>query len=753
MPYRYPTQLPEGISRDPWESWPTFASYVTGATDARLCQVVHAIKPKTARGRLAWPTLVIGSECLRVRNPQTDRAIELLPDALRNELAEVLATIEARAERPGPGVAAEDSWLDGVVGFVDQLVGDRLGLPFRNTSDDAAPEPGPDRVGAEPVFVADPFHPEDGDAERPGPLSAADENRARWMANQKSEQFNGWELRLIIAAASLTQHYFKGKLETTKSVSRWAQETLTMSQVYEPYSSRSVAALSALQLELDRLSPKERQDTQQIRAVAETMRDSLMPEARRETISLAHLQALTEFAWDRVIRRFSLYSWYPDWPEFLVRLSMDHRSHPIGRGFTRPAPRNAADAAGIVQEALRETTRKSAEEYPNSRIDGEDSVEGARLSTYAAYADLLFAMADLRRERPSTLPPSAPRSAHVRDPGDSRRATPPPASAFVTTFDVELELALASRHPDRAFVVAVPVNLVEDLEGVELGSTMWIGCAIRPDSDRSILERVTQPPPNAWFLFDTPPVDERRPTLDDMATGLVAEALRGSAERVGDLPIVIRLAGSPLMRLPAIQNDEEGIGPLGQAALIRAQLEGKLDPDRQGEPAWADPQHRGEPVQTRLVHATLLDEHHAIRLSLPEVLEAKGVMPLPAELTGAQGKYWRYWLLLGVEMSDPVIRYRVAAQVLGIGLRGDAEGHQRSRRAGVVFNRRRLNSRALDMLAWCGFDVVVDATAPLPMVAEIQHYVDHLGEHNQRHWPERADHCPLAHVQEEKADR
>lgn len=755
MPYRYPTELPEGTVEEPWESWTTFSSHVTGAADARLCQVAHEIKPKMSRGGLAWPTLVIGSECLRVRNPQTDRAIELLPDALRDELAEALTTILSGMANPGLAGAEDKNnvWLDAVVGFVDQVVTDRLGRsPFKHGERPTTWSSGPSLEGIEEE--EDPFEAETGgEVPAPDPLTQAEEDRARLEANKKSGQFLGWELRLIIAAATLTQHYFKGKLQTTKSVSRWALETLTISEVYEPYSTRSVVSLSALLGELEELPQDEQRSMRQISSVASTMREALRPESRQETISLAHLQALTEFAWDRIIRRFSLYSWYPDWPEFLVRLSMDHRSHPVGRGFTRPAPRTVSDAAGIVQAALQETTRKSAEEYPSSATGQDDKAEEARLSTYAAYADLLFAMADIREERPVVDPPAGGQAKQLKAPG-SRRGTPPPASAFVTTFDVELELALASRYPDRAFVIALPVNLVEDLEGDDLASTMWLGCVVRPDDAKPILERVTEPDADAWFLFDASPSGENRPTIDAPAEGLIAEALAGHAESLGALPIVIRLAGSPLMRLPAIQG-HAGIGRLGQASLVRAQLEGKLDKDRQGLTLWDDPQRAERPVEIRFVHATLLDEHHAIRLSLPEVLDTGRSIPLPPELTSgmADSKYWRYWLLLGVEMADPVIRYRVAAQVLGVSLRGDPASHLRAKRAGVVFNRRRLNSRALDMLAWCGFDVVVDATAPLPMVSEIQHYVDHLRAEVGHSWPDKANVCRLNERHEREADR
>lgn len=297
---------------------------------------------------------------------------------------------------------------------------------------------------------------------------------------------------------------------------------------------------------------------------------------------------------------------------------------------------------------------------------------------------------------------------------------------------------MASRFPDRAFVVATPVNLVENVTGENLSSALWLGCVVRPNPDRSLLERVTQPDDDAWFLF--PPSGENRPGSDAAAEGMLAEALRGHATVLGELPIVVRLAGSPLMRLPAIQDEESGLSPLGQDAFLRVRLDGDLARNDEGDTDWVNPVSKKGLVSARLVHATLLDEHHSIRLSLPEVVEAKGELALPAEFASALGgaKFWRYWVLLGVEMSDPVIRYRVVAQILGVGLRAGATDH-RSKRRGVALNRRRLNLRAVEMLAWCGFDVVGDVTAPLPMAAEFQHFVAHLTTTPQGQWPEGPD--------------
>ena len=74
--------------------------------------------------------------------------------------------------------------------------------------------------------------------------------QAQIVAAAQSSRYADWELELMIAAASLTQHYFTGKLESSRSVSRLALDTLTLESLATPEFARSQTALSTLRTSL-----------------------------------------------------------------------------------------------------------------------------------------------------------------------------------------------------------------------------------------------------------------------------------------------------------------------------------------------------------------------------------------------------------------------------------------------------------------------------------------------------------------------
>ena len=775
MPYRYPMAIPEGflVPSEHVHTWDGYKrARCEGVADPMLCDVLNSVKPPAELSPVhAWPTLVLGSECLRLRNPGARRVLELLPGELKDEFAKEIASLS-----PSSTVAEQRRWATSTLQFVEQLIFDRLGLSSQDGREGLPVEgrQSTARVGGEPVDAEVPElnvmatlrgyagrggRAEPGRTDGPAAEAAAarerlvdlDEVQARNDAADQSSSYADWELELMIAAASLTQHYFTGKLESSRSVSRLAVDSLTLEGRFEPYHTQSQKALSALKASLGR---HELDGVDGIPRLRDVTKETLhaLGDGR---IALASVQALTEFAWNQVIRAFSLYSWYPEWQEFLVRLSMDQRSKPIGDGYLRPVAQSTTNAASMVKKALEPTTVQSAAWYEI----GHPVDESARVDAYAGYAQLLHRLADYRRARLERASSAATMLTGLgqQDPGATGAAVPPPASAFVTSFDVELELAMAAHYPDRAFAVAIPVNLVENLEGTNLGTTMWLGYVVRPDPGRSLLDRVTKPDPDAWFIFERPA--DNRSSLDAALVGdaadtqlLVGALVGAGVKRLGELPIIIRLAGSPMVQLPEIQDAEGGINSLGRVAFERAQLEGYLDKGEDNRIIWEPLARDRRPVRSAFVPATLLDEHNAIRLSLPEVVAQRPDRSLPPELTAAmQGRYWRYWILLGVEMSDPVIRYRVIAQVLGASLRvAPRSKYVRPQRRGVVLNNKRHNARALELLAWSGFDVVIDREAPGPMTRELRHFLDHLHEKNKGRWPRDEVECTAAPIVDEE---
>lgn len=700
-----------------------------------LCDILAEATNRRSDLPLAWPTLVLGSECLRLLTPETQRAIELLPRVLAQNL------------RPDQTRTLQ---------FVEQLIADRMGLAVAPRALATTPAGGRQPGDVAALFDEAPAADTDG-------LSDEQERGALRAAQHASTEFEEWELNLVEAAASVTESYFTVKAQNLHSVSRWSTDVLRLDAKEDAVQKRLAHdSLVRLANTLDQ-SKKE-----QLRA-SQIVGDLSAGLARGSgEISLASLEALTEIAWQIITRHFTIFSDYPEWPEFLVRLSLDNeRSRLIRQGPPRPALRSALDATHLIEGALKQQTRESADGY----LKGQPAREAARVDAYAKFADLLYRMA---RFRAKTLPRRRP----AFDAGSSRQQSPvaprsrvtkppPPASAFVTTFDLELEFALAHGHPDQPFVIAVPVNVIDNAEGVKehlLASTMWLGCVVRPEPKRDLYDRIVNPPADAWFTLgtlvtmgkgvDTPLAEGGSLTeLEANALRLVRRALPEGVDVLGELPVIVRLAGAPLINLPKLQHANQTFTDIGDVVRQAAGL--PLVSTDDGAPTW-----NGSSVQVeiQLAHATLLDEHNALRLSLPEVL---GEHPwgLPRDLAAPVNSngYWRYWMLLGVELSDPVIRYRVFSQILGAGLTTsrnsspgeNAKGYSRPNRAGVALNRKSMNARAIDLLLWCDFDIVRDNDAPAPLSAEIEHWLGHLAVLDRgradalESWPGRGQECQL----------
>jgi hypothetical protein len=132
-----------------------------------------------------------------------------------------------------------------------------------------------------------------------------------------------------------------------------------------------------------------------------------------------------------------------------------------------------------------------------------------------------------------------------------------------------------------------------------------------------------------------------------------------------------------------------------------------------------------------LRHATLLDENNALRFSMMDA-ETAGGWGLPHDLTRDGKDAWRYWVMLGVEFSDPVLRGRVLSHMLAAGLGTDVDDFR-----GVAVNATRLDDRAADLLAWCGFQMVTDREFRSTISPQLAHYRAHLDD-GPISWPQIA---------------
>jgi hypothetical protein len=339
-------------------------------------------------------------------------------------------------------------------------------------------------------------------------------------------------------------------------------------------------------------------------------------------------------------------------------------------------PRPAFGHESLAAEAIRRVF------LPTTRVSWERGEGGGQLSErsrlYAACAALLNEQARAAASAPQ-----------------NRR--PPVASAFVTTFDVELEMALLSAEAS-PFLVAVPYHvLVGSLadRAQARSHPVWIAYVVRPGLDG--LDGLLAP--TEWIVLH-----------NDIFGGVssIAEQRGGSPAvlahdathlRLRNLPVVVRLSGSPLVKPPPLYDP---------ATNTWTELVHELAsvPGTTFEPAVEPTGDARDPGMV-LEHAVVIDEYAAMQQTAAELFApGTGRIGLPTALAGGSstGDRARFWVLLGVQVGDPGVRHRVAFEMSAPALT-DMPRVNAPDRPGVVVNRR-LSSEDQELLHWFGFDVV-----------------------------------------------
>jgi hypothetical protein len=329
-----------------------------------------------------------------------------------------------------------------------------------------------------------------------------------------------------------------------------------------------------------------------------------------------------------------------------------------------------------------------------------DSEPSGRDDFYRSAATLLIEQARYRRREP-------------------RASKPPLASAFVTSFDLELEMALLSAPDAEPFVVAMPVNLLVGYPGhgrPRRALTCWLGCTVYPDhklDPQAQLSRLLRP--DEWFLMSDP---------------------RFAVRAHADMPLVVRLNGCPLIEWPKNWLEDEKFRPVRQA-ILELFAKGGFDYDEEA----------GLPLE--LSHAVLIDEYVSMQQAAVELfvstksgeVDDKVRYGLPEPITGVPNDtFARFWMVLGVQVGDSSVRYRFATQVASPALLDPRSGDPVDpEHSGVVVNWR-TDAMVRDLLAWYGFDVILgDCQAHRQ---DLDHYIRHLQEPSKRASPNQR--CPLS---------
>lgn len=384
------------------------------------------------------------------------------------------------------------------------------------------------------------------------------------------------------------------------------------------------------------------------------LRDPDRPRIRR-----SHVELLTAFAWYFLTAGTTT---YPGWSELLLFQAFEQ---PLSQSpeelDVRPSKSHVHDQAEkdwIENRFMAVTSRSWASRQSSA------TTATRRELFYDTIAGVIRQQEEIRRAYP-----------------DSPRFRLPLATAFVTSFDLELEMALWASS-ERPFAVIIPVYTIATNRGGRDASLHWIWTTITPDHSISSPEDALSIITNEAGSKEAAPQRWNRLTdqgFTSMPVGLTS------------LPIVVRLAGSPLMRVP----EELDFAP---GAVVH--------------------------------HALLLDEYSSLNQAALDTLS----MGLPFSLTWAQKNFVpRFWMFFGTQLADSAIRSRLLAHQIASELnngaphdssatgtasqRGSAQQSDVSgegagdpdsssvARSGVVINER---SRATDreLYHWQGFDVV-----------------------------------------------
>jgi hypothetical protein len=268
----------------------------------------------------------------------------------------------------------------------------------------------------------------------------------------------------------------------------------------------------------------------------------------------------------------------------------------------------------------------------------------------------------------------------------------PVASAFVTSFDLELELALLARR--RRFAMVMPVHTLRPGadEHDANASLCWLGCVVEPPDGVLVeeqIERVLRP--RQWF------------TLQERETDLL----------VADLPTVVRLNGCPLVELPVL-DDPDHVEIRNH--LTKMQL---LD----------------DSEELVLHHALVIDEYTALLHSTADVYlgpdgeDRWGLPPDLVMLPNADGEWERagnarYWALFGVQVGDHGVRHRLATHLAAPQMT-DAKSRRANvpARSGMAVTRR-IGNAEKELLHWYGFDIAIDDCGDFR--DDLEDYAKHL---------------------------
>jgi hypothetical protein len=689
---------PYPISRGGRTRLPSRAAYlkdkVRGTNDRSLCQAMElAVRsrveqedgggdgteeskstfPEAWKG-FPWLTLVLGSGCLDLWEE---------PGFTSTSLAQ--AVHDALEDLPWP----EESESPATIAqrFTESLVWNRMSIPGQKTQ----PEPQGNASG----------------------LAAG---------HSETPTIDPIDAYVTLIAALMTRLFHRVLAAGPSALARWDDDAAYFDLTLSSYNLRDVrtSLLDPLVELIDRSKSllssggwsgsEPRQGDSKVAAATMALLDdighSLVPGDNRtaRSIGIVHLRLMTEVAWFFLTRRTPI---YPGWTDLLFQLRLRKGEEIItGSQTLSPLTKLWSSVSDMLMYATRESWKSLDPEIPS---------DSPRDRLYEGAAEVMWAQTDaLIGLGPSTVLP--------------------PAVAFVTSFDVELEMALWSAPRKGMFSVVVPVHILKVPEAS--AKEAEFGWLIGDVDSSSVtdwsegLEMILHP--TNWRPF-TPDYNPRQ---------------------LLDRPIVVHLNGCPLFELGSL--------PPGLLSEFKLSTKGS---------------------HLSVVHAVTVDEYFALRLSELEMFWTgnDASKDPPQRVSRAlhpnllEDGEWnpRFWLSLGVPVADPAVRSRVMSQIAVSRMRSgspddasspartptylppkptDGNRRRRAQRSpgqsdieGLAVNKN-IDEDEAGLLYWLGFDVVSSDCSDF--VDDLAHYARHVRADPYDEWsgkrPPTDRSCPLA---------
>jgi hypothetical protein len=491
----------------------------------------------------------------------------------------------------------------------------------------------------------------------------------------------------LTAVADLTNAYHQVQSWNSRAVTRSRDDVATLRNDFPEHDTVLSRFISPALNSIDELRAKLSSEASGAAILCGRISNAL--QRSEPTISRTEIFVLTEYCWSDLSGQA-----LPGWSDLLWRLYVRQRVDAEDAQATDVASSRGPRPIGLDPDGLVEVLEASYDDFVRQSWEAR---KDRKPNIYSAVADLLAAQTryfawtsdevvedwglfeDGAIDSDNPLPTERP----------SLEEYPPPPHplAIVTSLDLDLELSLLdSRRP---FVIAMPVTATGiSKDGKTIDASTWIGLRVPATSADHDYKVLREPAHSGWFALST----------DQVAT------LR---QRTRGMPVILRIAGCPLVPLPV----PERIPPTDESddyadENVFEQVADDLGLDSVSE----------------FTHQVLIEEFAGIQQAISTRDHPRSLPSLlvpPSEDEADERHLARFFLVLGVQVDDPAIRSRLAIEIA----QTIPTTRASAKRNGLAIIQR-VSGAAEDLLATLGLDLV--KTSCTEFVEDLQHYTDHL---------------------------